>query len=52
MVPEIITLSGSYGGEVDWHAVGVLFYEILGGKTPFFEGNIKIAVPDLALVQN
>lgn len=36
MAPEILTGKG-HNETVDWWAVGILIYEMLIGKTPFFD---------------
>ena len=36
--PEMLAKRG-YGKEVDWWAIGILIYEMLFGKTPFFNRN-------------
>lgn len=36
--PEILE-EKTYGMSVDWWAVGVLIYEMLIGKTPFYNKN-------------
>eukprot|EP00808_Paulinella_micropora_P008078 g72365.t1 len=40
MAPEIITNSG-HGKAADWWALGVLIYEMVTGKTPFYASNRK-----------
>ena len=37
VAPEVLE-NKSYGEEVDWWSVGIIFYEMLIGFTPFFEG--------------
>ena len=37
IAPEVLE-NKSYGEEVDWWSVGIIFYEMLVGFTPFFEG--------------
>ena len=36
--PEILR-RGGYDKSVDWWAVGILIYEMIFGKTPFFNSN-------------
>lgn len=38
LAPEIITQSG-HNLSVDWWSFGILIYEMLVGKTPFFSEN-------------
>ena len=37
VAPEVVE-NKSYGEEIDWWSVGIIFYEMLFGSTPFFEG--------------
>ena len=37
VAPEVFE-NKSYGEEVDWWSVGIIFYEMLVGYTPFFDG--------------
>jgi len=38
LAPEIIARK-PYGAKIDWWAIGVLTYELLYGRTPFYNGN-------------
>ena len=38
LAPEMLTMQG-HGKSVDWYLLGVLLYEMLVGKTPYFSTN-------------
>jgi protein kinase A len=40
LAPELVSATGTgYGRAVDWYALGVLIYEMLFGKPPFYHEN-------------
>jgi len=41
LAPEVIKRVG-HGKAVDWYLLGVLMYELLVGKTPFFDDDAEV----------
>lgn len=39
LAPELIRGKTPYGVEVDWWSFGILLYEMMNGRTPFFDKN-------------
>ena len=38
MAPEVVTKQG-HGKAVDWYLLGIMLYQLVSGKLPFFEDN-------------
>ena len=41
MAPEMLAKTRSYDKGIDWWAVGILIFEMLTGKTPFYTSNSR-----------
>ena len=47
MAPEMLAKGRSYDKGIDWWAVGILLYEMLTGRTPFFTHNSRLLTQNI-----
>lgn len=46
MAPEVISRQG-HGRSVDWYLAGVLLYEMIVGKTPYYSSNLETLLENI-----